>query len=30
VWYTPRSALKPAVRVLYPDTDAMTTFGAYD
>jgi len=30
VWYTPRSSVKAAVGVLYPDVSAMTTLGAYE
>jgi len=30
VWYTPRSSVKAAAGVLYPDVSAMTTLGAYE
>jgi virginiamycin B lyase len=30
VWYTPRSSVKAAVGVLYPDVTAITTLGAYE
>jgi virginiamycin B lyase len=30
VWYTPRSSVKAAAGVLYPDVSVMTTLGAYE
>ena len=30
IWYTPRSSVKAAVGVLYPDVTAITTLGAYE
>jgi len=30
VWYTPRSSVKAAVGVLYPDVTTITTLGAYE
>jgi len=30
VWYTPRSSVKAAVGVLYPDVTAITTLAAYE
>jgi len=30
VWYTPRSSVKAAAGVLYPDVTTMTTLGAYE
>lgn len=30
IWYTPRSSVKAAAGVLYPDVSAMTTLGAYE
>ena len=29
IWYTPRSSLKAAVGVLYPDVDRITTLAAH-